>query len=279
MTSSDREVRHLLDDYPWAGSTSRLRLLGFDVEMRSTDSSVVELLTQLYAALRTDGVAAHVLSLSSAPGARGAPAWEVHLDGVRLARSPASSIALRHLLWEANQQAIERTDDLVLVHAAGAVLDGGALIFPGPMGAGKSTLVASLVRAGAGYLTDEVVALDPLTQHVQPYPKYLALDDALVTPDSIRPGAVAAPAPPRLVVAPRYERGAVATLEPLRRGEALSVVAQHAFHLDRHGAHKLDALAAMVERSLCFRLVSGDVDDATALLLGLLDDLHQPARS
>jgi hypothetical protein len=48
---------------------------------------------------------------------------------------------------------------LEVFHASGVVLDGRALLFSGPPGAGKSSLAAALVRAGGQLLSDDAVAL------------------------------------------------------------------------------------------------------------------------
>jgi hypothetical protein len=48
---------------------------------------------------------------------------------------------------------------LEVFHASGVVLDGRALLFSGPPGAGKSSLAAALVRAGGELLSDDAVAL------------------------------------------------------------------------------------------------------------------------
>jgi hypothetical protein len=48
---------------------------------------------------------------------------------------------------------------LEVFHASGVVLDGRALLFSGPPGAGKSSLAAALVRAGGRLLSDDAVAL------------------------------------------------------------------------------------------------------------------------
>lgn len=298
-------VRRLLDSYSWAGTTSRLALLGFDVELRATDAGMAKLLDDLYAPLRVPGPAEHVLSISSttqdprSADGPGGTRWELHLDGTRLLRTEAASIAFRHLLFEANRHAIDDTPDLVLVHASAAVLDGRAIVMPGPMGAGKSTLVAALVRAGLGYLTDEIVAIDPATGVVVPYPKYLSLGPALahlvpdlraglrtvvgeqrlVSPEALRPGAVAPPAPPRVVVFPRYERDATTAVTRLRPAAALSTLAQHAFHLDHDGPRVMATLTSVVKRSSCFEMVSGDIDEARDALLALVDGQREPARS
>ncbi|HXA55256.1 MAG TPA: hypothetical protein VNV37_10340 [Solirubrobacteraceae bacterium] len=48
---------------------------------------------------------------------------------------------------------------LEVVHAAGVVLDGRALLIAGAAGAGKSSLAAALLRAGGRLLSDDAVAL------------------------------------------------------------------------------------------------------------------------
>jgi hypothetical protein len=48
---------------------------------------------------------------------------------------------------------------LEVMHASGVVLDGRALLFAGPPGAGKSSLAAALVSDGAQLLSDDAVAL------------------------------------------------------------------------------------------------------------------------
>ncbi|HSZ14207.1 MAG TPA: hypothetical protein VK790_09245 [Solirubrobacteraceae bacterium] len=59
---------------------------------------------------------------------------------------------------------------LEVMHASGVVLGGRALLFTGPPGAGKSSLAAAFVRAGAQLLSDDAVALQlregALTAHV-----------------------------------------------------------------------------------------------------------------
>jgi hypothetical protein len=293
MAEPGEQLRRLLDGFPAGGETPRLALLDFDVVMRVPDPALARWLTDLYAPMAATGTARRVLTLSAHGGI-----WSVHLDATRVLSTPAPSIAFSYLLWEANRQAIDATTDRVLVHASAAELDGGAIVLPGPMGAGKSTLVAALVRAGLGYLTDEVVALDPATGVIAPYAKYLSLDPSfgtlmptppdsvrafigdqiLVPPAALRSDALGAPARPRLVVAPRYERGATTVVEPVRPAEALSMLAQHAFHIERDGQRTLDVLAQVVESSSCYRMVSGNLEDATAALLELVASVSSSTR-
>lgn len=59
----------------------------------------------------------------------------------------------------------------VLLHAAAVDMEGlGVVIAVGPSGAGKSTAATALGKSG-GYLTDELVVLDPESLRVEAYPK------------------------------------------------------------------------------------------------------------
>ena len=53
------------------------------------------------------------------------------------------------------------------LHAGGVVVDGSAILLPGASGAGKSTLTCALLQAGAGFLSDDLVFLQPDAGGVQ----------------------------------------------------------------------------------------------------------------
>ena len=302
---TDPRVRALLDTAPWSGETPRLALLDFDVVLRTEDAVLGEHLTNLFAGVRDlsheeevrrrarderphEEEEPHVLSLVLRRGE-----YLVHLDGTRVIATPAPSIVFADLLWQANREAIDRTRGAVLVHAAAAARGGVAVILPGAMNAGKSTLVAGLADRGLGYLTDELVAIDPESGRIRPYAKYLSLGDHLADtipapPESVVPflGSLRLlpvsalrvppapePATPRLVVAPIYEPGAPTTIERIRPAEALLALAEHTFHLPTDAPRALATLADVVAGSECFRLVSGDLDAACDAVLTAVDDV------
>ena len=182
----------------------------------------------------------------------------------------------------------------MLVHASAAEHEGRALLFPAPMESGKTTLVAGLVRAGLRYVTDEAVAIDPASLEIVPNPKPLGIDRGSwrvlgdLEPDygdaepyfrhgqqwqvdarSIRPDAVASRCRPSFVITPRYRPGAT-ELVPVSRAEALVALADNSMNLPGHGRRGFDALAAVARQSECYRLLVGDLDDASALVTNLL---------
>jgi hypothetical protein len=62
------------------------------------------------------------------------------------------------LLAELTRLAVQHSPRLCL-HAGVVSCPGGTVVVPGSSGLGKSTLTAALVRAGFGYLSDEVLAV------------------------------------------------------------------------------------------------------------------------
>jgi hypothetical protein len=78
---------------------------------------------------------------------------------------------------------------LEVFHASGVVLDGRALLFSGPPGAGKSSLAAALIRAGARLLSDDVVALTLSADTLTAYPGSVLLQLRTAEEERLSPAA------------------------------------------------------------------------------------------
>ena len=271
--------------------SSRVQLLDFDVAIHSDDRAVIELIDELYEPSAVPGSASSALMIG-ATTYRGEPGYFTALDGDVLVRSTAPTVAFAHLLFEANQQAIEHSPGLVRLHAAAVVADGRVIALPGPMGAGKSTLAAALVRRGLRYVTDEVVAVDPATAEVRPYTKPMSLGvaplalgpvswtppvgsdrflgSAGVVPASVLGSLETTPRPLAAIVLPRYVEGALTHIEPVGAADALSQLAAHTFHLDEPGT--LATLARLVGDVPTYTLTSGDLDEAVDAVLNVIGE-------
>ncbi len=255
-------------------------LLDFQVAIHSDDGELIDLVEELFAETATSGPAHHTLALGAAP-VDGRAGCFSSLDGSVIVRTPARGIAFTNLVFEANQQAIERSVDSVRLHASAVSIGGRAVVMPGAMGAGKSTLAASLTQRGGGYITDEVVAFDGSTGFVRGYARPLSLgspppslplawepsgsgrrylgSSGLVPPAAVGV-AVRGATPLGAVVLPRYVPEAGTTVEPLDVAEGLAAVAAHAFHLERPGT--LAGLADRLDGIPVFRLTSADLHGA-----------------
>lgn len=271
----------------------RFHALDFEFSVRSTDAALGRYLDRVLRPLATDGhAAAPTYSVVTCPRSGNC---RLEFDEEILIEAAAPSLTVSHILWDVNRRAVAASSSrYLLVHASAAEHSGSALLFPASTESGKTTLVAALVEAGLGYLTDEVVAIEPETLTVIPYPKALSLDpgswvvlqnldphlNALeatyagnqwqVDPHAIRMGSVAGPCPPRFVVLPSYQVGSTTSLTSLETPEAVVALAQNSFNLPEHGQVALESYAAIAQQSRCFRLTVGDLGEACRLVLALL---------
>jgi hypothetical protein len=295
LDGATEDALPLLDEVPWAYRSPRLQALGFDFAVRASNGNVGRYLDDLFAVFRMPGEPNNVYSFIDRDHTPdGSFVLYRGNELVSITSSPSS--ALRHLFWDVNRNVIERTRDLLLFHASAVEQRGRAVVFPAPMGSGKTTLVSGLIQRGARYVTDEAVAVDPTDLTIRPYPKPLSIDtgswdvlsdlrprvDASLAPfleagwyvpaGQIRDDAVASRSLARFVVAPRYERGAQTELVAIRRSEALVILAENCFNITLFGARRsMDILARVVRASRCYRLTVGDLGAACDAVLGLMD--------
>jgi hypothetical protein len=289
----------VLDEVPWVHQTPAFRALEFSFAVRSADRAVGHHLEGLFTPFVVAGEPEHLYSIvpeAYAPGR----APRLYLDGEEIFVAQQLPWVFSHLLWHINRQVIDRSSSsYLLIHASAAEHAGRALLFPAPPESGKTTLVAGLIQAGLRYLTDEAVALDPGTGLVRPFPKALSIDPGSwaalanlrphvderaepfnatqwhLRPDDIRPGAVAPPSRPALLVSPRYVAGADTEIVSISAADAVVLLVENSFNFAAHGRAGLYLLADLVRRSACFRLTVGSLDEACRLILQLVDRLTE----
>lgn len=279
-----------LENRCWLYQSPSYRALGHSFRVRSDDPEVGDYIEAVFREFRTDEPAATTYSLMDRRPHRKA-AYALFSDDVRVGLSRSRSRALATLLWHVNQEVVRLTDSrFVQWHASAAVRQGVCVVMPAPMESGKTTTVAGLLRHGYQYLTDEAVAVDEQSLLVEPFPKALSIDRGSwgvlpelqpglrlveeqwqVPPRSIRPDIVAEPTAPRLIVTPCFRRGSVTELRPLRRAEALVLVAQSTFRFTEDPARNLQVSARVLQGCDCFELVIGDLATAVARIDGLVD--------
>jgi hypothetical protein len=274
-------------------STADFDALGFAFAVSCDDAALGTYLDEIFAGLAAPAAADHRYVLRQVGASPRGGSCELTLDDQVLFATEVPEELITRLVQDVNRRAVEGWASLVM-HAGGVECEGRGLVFPAAMEAGKTTLVAGLVRAGFGYLTDEAVAVDETTLCIRPYPKPLSIEreswflfpelepsadlpnDAYkneqwqVPPSAIRPDAVGEPCPIDVVVFPRYRAGAETTLEPLRRAEALIELAENTFAFDTNARQRLDALAEVVRPAECLRLQMGSLGEAVELVSQLV---------
>lgn len=202
--------------------------------------------------------------------------------------------------WGLNWCVSGHCHQYLVFHAAVVEKNGHAMILPAPAGSGKSTLCAGLVTHGWRLLSDELTLLDPASGCVVPLPRPVGLKNASIdvirrfVPDAVigrlahdtAKGTVAHMKVPResvlraaetalpgWIVYPRYVSGSPAQLQSWPKARAFMHMANNAFNYSLHGASGFDALARLIDGSICYEFAYSDLDEAIALF----DQFRPPA--
>lgn len=216
------------------------------------------------------------------------------ISGDRLQFEPATRAeVLPYVEWAVNWQVPHVLPEFLQLHASTVQFGGGAVVFPGGSGFGKSTLTMGLLARGWRYFSDEFALIHASTRLVHPFPRALCLKKpslplaeklgvcvhrntyhlkggkglvGFVDPLSLGRDRVAAASPIRWVIFPKYTPGAVPQLAPMSRAEAALEMHRHCFNLLNCAAPGVDVLADVVRGADCYRLTTGELGATCDLL-------------
>jgi hypothetical protein len=195
-------------------------------------------------------------------------------DGTPLGQQLPLHTALDILEREIRMLVALEAPELIFVHAGVVAYEGKALLLPGRTFAGKSTLVAALVRAGADYYSDEFAPLDA-EGRVHPFAKPLSVrnENYLQVNESVsalggRAGEL--PAPVGAVVFAAYRARARWHPRELSRGEATLALLDNTLPARTRPEQALQALTRVCERAVAVQGERGDARRVSPRLLALL---------
>jgi hypothetical protein len=175
------------DGLEWAAS-AEARAFGVRFSVRVDDAALLpKLLKRLPPGARLcNGASAAELQYSIVTGtdheaAGGRPSWRVYAGDELIANSSGEMPMLELFEGQVRFDVARLAARWTFVHAGVVEWNGRAIVIPGSSYSGKSRLVEALVRAGAGYYSDEYAALDSRGR-VYPFAKALTLrrDNGLV---------------------------------------------------------------------------------------------------
>ena len=154
--------------------------------------------------------------------------------------------------------------DKLFVHAGVVEWQGKALVLPGASFAGKTTLVAELIRRGRAYYSDEYAVVDE-DGLIHPYPKKLSIrgiiDDVQQSEFAVeelngKPGIK--PLPVGAVLIAVYEKGGQANIKTLSRGHGLMEIIGHSFAFRHNPERVLRILSKACRNALFFKAERGE---------------------
>src|SRR5262245_47575049 len=158
----------------------------------------------------------------------------------------------------------------LFVHAGVVGWKGGAVLLPGRTHAGKTSLVAALMRAGATYYSDEYAVLDDAGL-VHPFARSLGVRDAagrirVLSPGTLGPVADRA-APIALIVATRHVAGARWRPTPMSPGETVLSLLDNTLAAQSRPGDVLRILSKAVVGARALRGPRGDAGRVAVRLL------------
>jgi hypothetical protein len=162
--------------------------------------------------------------------------------------------------------------DHVFVHAGVVGVEERAIVLPGRSFAGKTTLVAALVQAGAEYWSDEYAVLDA-DGLVHPYPKPLSMriDDTRASEErpieSLGGTAGDRPLPVAVIAFTSYRPGAAWALRPCTAGEGTVKLLEHSVAARSRPEQVLAAVRRAASDAVILEGDRGDADEAASALL------------
>lgn len=211
---------------------------------------------------------------------------------------PLSLWAVTHPIFTVLLVELLKRRALFSVHAGCVSVEGKALLLAGESGAGKTTLALALLRAGHDFLADDTIFLAHRSHGltVLSFPDEIDVTDGTIglfpelsfllesprapgaTKRQVRAETVypmddpAATYEPSVLVFPRVTGEPHSELTEMEPGEALVQLAPNVLLTDAASSQAhLDALAALVKASRCYRLDTGrDLDALAELLPGLV---------
>jgi hypothetical protein len=170
---------------------------------------------------------------------------------------------------------IHRITTLHPVHSGAVLINGRALLLPGSTHAGKSSLVAELLRRGASHFSDEYALIDNRGR-AHPYPRPLLLRNgfprqSLVLPEDLNAAFANDPAPIGWILALAYVPQCVWDIRKLSQSEAVMLLLRNTPHEMTQSPRMIDVFVRAAANAVCFEGCRGDVIDAATEVLDLIE--------
>jgi hypothetical protein len=201
--------------------------------------------------------------------------YSVTMSGKLISESADANEALEKYAHEVMLYVAEHAAEVIFVHSGVVAWGGRGLLLPGTSFAGKTTLVAELMSAGATYYSDEYALIDA-GGWVHPYPRPLALrapGSETQTPTDVETlGGVAGVEPLRVThaVFSQYVPGAAWNPQRISAGMAALEMLRHAVPVRRTPQRVMEALARMLDGATVLQSPRGEAEETARVLLAML---------
>jgi hypothetical protein len=193
-------------------------------------------------------------------------------DNEIVGESPVLRTLLDQLARELMVHVANHAPDRVFMHAGVVAWLGRALVLPGASFAGKTTLVAELVRAGATYYSDEYAVIDVHGQ-VHPYARDLQMREVggvvqtAMAVEALDGIAGTQPLNVSQVIFTRYVEYGEWRPEPVSEGTAVLEMMRHSIAVQRTPGRVMATLARMMATASAVHSERGEASEMARALL------------
>lgn len=211
----------------------------------------------------------------------GNPENALFCNGREWIKDPNLESLFSILQAQMRQKVAEFTNEKVFIHAGVVVYKNCLIMLPGNSFAGKTTLTAALVQAGAVYYSDEFAIVDR-NGIVSPYPKPLSMRkrgsreslQVEIGVEHFGGKQGVEPLPVKLVVITKHQPRARWRPEVLSAGQAILELLKHANNSLRHPQIVLPVLQKIAENARVIRSPRGAAEICAAAILREIDGLQ-----
>lgn len=198
----------------------------------------------------------------------------LRVDDVLMATADCAVSLVPALIRVLDDAVIQRLNSVRAVHAGTVLLGKRALLLPGSTHAGKSSLVAELLRRGATYFSDEYALIDS-EGWVHPYPRPLLLRNGSPEQFPVLAGEFNAPvgrvpAPVGWIIAVRYAPGSRWSVAKIPQGEAVLTLLQNTPHVLAESPDLVGVFQRAVASATCYMGLRPEADQAAEEILRLV---------
>lgn len=172
----------------------------------------------------------------------------------------------------------EYAKSVVFVHAGVVGWRGGAIVLPGSSFAGKTTLVADLIRCGADYYSDEYAVFDD-TGLVQAFPRKLwlrtsgpAIDEQAISVEELGGRIASSPAAVRCVLFSKFEADSKWEPRILTLGQGMMEILPQTIAIRQNTEFVIKILKKAIGNAIIVESPRPDVADFTRAFLEFVDN-------
>jgi hypothetical protein len=204
------------------------------------------------------------------------PLFMIYQDTDIIAATDSIEMAGAFLEADLQLYIAETARNRVFVHAGVVGWKGKAILLPGPVPSGTTSLVVELVKAGATYYSDEFAVLDSKGR-VHPYPKPLTIRGNLegkphkLSIEELGGRSARKPLPVGLVIITRYKEGARWRPRRLSPGQGVLELLAHTVPARSEPEMAMSVLREVTSHAPLLKTRHGEAEDTVNLILSALE--------